>query len=190
MTLPVKAGRRLRATLLTQAALPASMDEAAKKTTLRMVPYGLYLMGARRKDVKDVATDVNAFVASWLTQVSFKPPMVAVGVKRDAHSLEMIKESGVFSINVLGSDQKEFATKFFKDLEVTDKTMSGQPYTRDGPTGCPILPDTPASFECEVVHVYEGENDHAVVVGKLVDATLRKEAKPLTHAETGWHYAG
>jgi flavin reductase (DIM6/NTAB) family NADH-FMN oxidoreductase RutF len=167
------------------------MDEAAKKAALRMVPYGLYLMGVRRAEVRDVARDLNAFVASWVTQVSFKPPMLVAGVKRDAHSLEMIKESRVFTLNVLGSEQKDFAARFFKDLVVTDKEMAGAPYERGAKTGCPVLLETPAHVECEVVEVYEGENDHAVVVAKVVDAQVRKEgARPLTHAETGWHYAG
>ena len=43
-------------------------------------------------DVRDASTDLNAFIASWVTQVSFKPPMIVVGVKRDAHSNAMVKE--------------------------------------------------------------------------------------------------
>lgn len=166
------------------------MDEAARKKTLRMVPYGLYLVGVRRKDVADVKTDLNAFVGSWVTQVSFKPPMLVLGVKRDAHSLAMIKESGVFTLNLLGSDQKELAQKFFKDLAVSDTDMAGVPYRRGLWSGAPVFPDTPAHVECEVAHVYEGENDHAVVVGKIVAWEHRRDAGPLTHAETGWHYAG
>lgn len=166
------------------------MDEAAKKKTLRMVPYGLYLMGVRRAEVRDPAQDLNAFVASWVTQVSFKPPMVAVGVKRDARSNEMVKESKVFTLNVLGSDQKELAQRFFKDLAVTEKDMDGVPYERGAATGCPVFPDTPGHVECEVVHVYDGENDHSVVVARVVEAAHRREARPLTHAETGWHYGG
>jgi flavin reductase (DIM6/NTAB) family NADH-FMN oxidoreductase RutF len=166
------------------------MDETARKKTLRMVPYGLYLVGVRRKRVEDASKDLNAFVGSWVTQVSFKPPMLVLGVKRDAHSLEMILESGVFTLNVLGSEQKDLAQRFFKDLAVTDKEMSGVPYARGTATGCPVFPDTPAHVECEVAHVYEGENDHAVVVAKVVAWEHRFEAKPLTHAETGWHYAG
>ncbi len=166
------------------------MDEASRKKVLRMVPYGLYLVGVRRREVKDVAKDLNVFVGSWLTQVSFKPPMLVAGFRRDAHSLEMVKESGVFTVNVLGSDQKDLAARFFKDVPVTDKEMAGVPYVRGAHTGAPVLPDTPAHVECEVVHVYEGENDHAVVVAKVVAWEHRREAKPLTHAETGWHYAG
>src|SRR5687768_5052178 len=95
------------------------MDEAARKKALRMVPYGLYLMGVRRRDVHDLSKDLNAFVASWVTQVSFKPPMLVVGVKRDAHSNEMVREARVFTLNVLGHDQKDLAQRFFKDQPVT-----------------------------------------------------------------------
>lgn len=165
------------------------MDEAARKQALRMVPYGLSLMGVRRKEVKDVATDLNAFVASWVTQVSFKPPMLVVGVKRDTRSNAMLKESGVFSLNLLGAEQKALAATFFKEVAVTPTHMSGVPYSA-GKTGCPIFPDTPAHVECEVRHVYDGENDHSVVVAEVVDAQHRRDAKPLSHAETGWHYAG
>lgn len=155
-----------------------------------MVPYALYLMGVRRKEVRDASTDMNAFVASWVTQVSFKPPMVVIGVKRDAHSNEMLKESGVFTLNILGAEQKDLAVKFFKDLVVTPTQMSGVPYVAGKHTGCAVFPDTPAHIECVVKHWYDGDNDHSVVVAEVVDVEHRRDAKPLTHAETGWHYAG
>ena len=47
------------------------MDEAAKKTALRYIPYGLFVIGT-----KDESGKVNAFAANWLTQASFKPPLV------------------------------------------------------------------------------------------------------------------
>jgi flavin reductase (DIM6/NTAB) family NADH-FMN oxidoreductase RutF len=166
------------------------MDETQRKKALRMVPYALYLMGVRRKEVKDASRDLNAFVASWVTQVSFKPPMVVVGVKRDAHSNEMVKEAGVFTLNILGAEQKDLAQKFFKELEVTATTMSGTAYRAAEHTGCPVFPETPAHVECVVKHVYDGENDHSVVVAEVVGVEHRRDAKPLTHAETGWHYAG
>lgn len=166
------------------------MDEAQRKKALRTIPYGLYLMGVRRAEVRDVATDLNAFVASWVTQVSFKPPMLVVGVKRDTHSNEMLRESRVFTLNILGAEQKDLAQRFFKDLVVTGTEMSGVPYRRGAATGCAVFPDTPAHVECEVVDILDGENDHSVVVAKVVDVEHRRDARPLTHAETGWHYAG
>lgn len=160
------------------------MDETQRKKALRMVPYGLYLMGVRQGDT------LNAFVASWVTQVSFKPPMLVVGVKRDAHSNAMVHDARVFTLSILGAEQKDLAARFFKDQPVTPTHFGETPYVRGEHTGCPVFPETPAHVECVVEHIYDGENDHSVVVGRVVDAVHRREAKPLTHAETGWHYAG
>src|SRR5215470_15076521 len=51
-----------------------SMDANAKKTTLRMIPYGLYVLTAAGKDGQVGAATVN-----WVTQASFAPPLVVVG---------------------------------------------------------------------------------------------------------------
>ena len=49
------------------------MDPNAKKTTLRMIPYGLYVLTAAHPDGRVAAGTVN-----WVTQASFEPPLVAV----------------------------------------------------------------------------------------------------------------
>lgn len=165
------------------------MDEAAKKHTLRLIPYALYLVGAREPSPKG-PQDLNAFVGSWVTQTSFKPPLVAFGVKRDARSHAMIKKSGVFTLNLLASDQKEVAVRFFKDLVVDEKTMGGLEY-RLGATGAPVFPALAAFVECRVVAFHEDGGDHDLVVGEVVEAGVHQPgARPLTHGETGWHYGG
>jgi flavin reductase (DIM6/NTAB) family NADH-FMN oxidoreductase RutF len=165
------------------------MDEAARKKALRMIPYGLYLLGCRRADVRG-PEDLHAYVVSWVTQTSFKPPMVVVGVGKESHANGLVKESRVFSLNVLGADQKDLAKRFFKEIERTDGHLGGTPIVRGPLTGCPLFTELPASIECEVAHVYDGENDHSVVVGKVVGVEHRRDAKPLTTSETGWAYAG
>ena len=56
------------------------MDADAKKTALRMIPYGLYVLTAAGKDGRKSAATVN-----WVTQASFAPPLVAVGEIGRAH---------------------------------------------------------------------------------------------------------
>ena len=46
------------------------MDEGAKKTALRMIPYGLYVLTAEDEDQNISAATVNG-----VTQASFKPPL-------------------------------------------------------------------------------------------------------------------
>ena len=56
------------------------MDQDAKKTVLRMIPYGMYVLTTKSKD----GNDVGAATVNWLTQTSFSPPLIAVGVKADS----------------------------------------------------------------------------------------------------------
>ena len=55
-----------------------SLDLDAKKTLLRKIPHGLFICGVREGD------EVNGFTASWVTQGSFEPPMVVMGVRADS----------------------------------------------------------------------------------------------------------
>jgi len=144
------------------------MDEDAKKTALRSIPYGLYVLTARTE-----SGDVTAATVNWVTQASFKPPLVVVGVKADTHSYEVVKAAGSFVLNVLGKGQKDVAFAFFKTPEVDDERIGGLPY-RAGTTGAPVLEGPIAHIEARVVDRIE-RGDHAIVVGEVVDAGVAVE---------------
>jgi len=97
------------------------MDPNAKKTTLRMIPYGLYVLTAANK-----AGQVAAATVNWVTQASFEPPLVAIGVKADSHAHALIKESKAFALNVLGKGQQALAFTFFKPAELKGETISAR----------------------------------------------------------------
>jgi flavin reductase (DIM6/NTAB) family NADH-FMN oxidoreductase RutF len=144
------------------------MDANQKKTALRMIPYGLYVLTAQGKDGSRTAATVN-----WVTQASFEPPLVVVGVKADSHAKAVIGSSGSFALNFLGKGQQGIAYNFFKSVESDDKQIGGHPY-RPGTTGSPILEATPAFVECRVLETIE-RGDHAIVVGEVVEAGVAKE---------------
>lgn len=144
------------------------MDADAKKTALRMIPYGLYVLTSEAKDGRVAAATVN-----WATQASFAPPLVAVGVKADSGAHDIIKESGSFALNVLGKDQQGLAFTFFKSLEREGDTIGGQSFSA-GVTGAPVLADAPAFVECKLVDTVE-KGDHSVFVGEVVEAGVRAE---------------
>ena len=130
------------------------MDANAKKAALRMIPYGLYVLTAKGKDDAVAAATVN-----WVTQASFTPPLVVVGVKTDSHAHALIKESKAFALNVLGKGQGPMAFAFFKPATREGQTISGEPF-RSGTTGAPILERTPAFVECRLVDSVE-RGDHS-----------------------------
>jgi flavin reductase (DIM6/NTAB) family NADH-FMN oxidoreductase RutF len=144
------------------------MDADHKKTALRMIPYGLYVLTAQDKSGARTAATVN-----WVTQASFEPPLVVVGVKADSHPKTVIGAAGSFALNFLGKGQGEIAYAFFKSVESDDHQIGGQAY-RSGSTGAPILQAAPAYVECRVVETIE-KGDHVIVVGEVVDAGVAQQ---------------
>jgi flavin reductase (DIM6/NTAB) family NADH-FMN oxidoreductase RutF len=144
------------------------MDADQKKTALRMIPYGLFVLTAQDKSGARTAATVN-----WVTQASFEPPLVVVGVKADSHAKTVIGASGSFALNILGKGQEGIAYAFFKSVESDGQQIGGQPY-HAGKTGSPILTATPAYVECRVVETIE-KGDHAIVVGEVVEAGVGQQ---------------
>jgi len=143
------------------------MDEDKKKTTLRMIPYGIYVMTAKDND-----GNVGAGTVNWVTQTSFDPPLVAIGVKTDSGLYASTKAAMSFALNMLGKGQQGIAFGFFKPAEVDGETISGEPVT-EGSTGSPLLSNAPAAVECKVVEIVE-QGDHHIVVGEVIDVHQSK----------------
>lgn len=155
------------------------MDANAKKTALRMIPYGLYVLTAEDADGTVAAATVN-----WVTQASFQPPLVAVGVKADSGAHAAIKASGAFALNVLGKGQQGAAFAFFKPAVREGDRINGEAYRR-GSTGSPILASVPAYVECRLTGTLE-LGDHSVFVGEVVDAAVTAEISGRPDDATLW----
>ncbi|MCL4243224.1 MAG: flavin reductase family protein [Dehalococcoidia bacterium] len=161
------------------------MDEqtaAAKKTILRMIPYGLYVLGVQKGD------EVSAAAINWVTQTSFTPPLIVMGVKKDSGAYALLKESGQFALSFLESGQGDIGYAFFKPTTVDGDTINGQAIERHQ-TGAPVISAAPAFVEGKLV----GEvdlGDHSCVVGEVTHAVLKRESKVLTLEELGVKYGG
>ena len=143
------------------------MDANVKKTVLRMIPYGLYVLTAKGKDDTVTAATVN-----WVTQASFAPPLVVVGVKADSHP------------HPIGKDQGAMAFTFFKPATREGQKISGEPF-RWGTTGAPILERAPAFVECRLVDSVE-RGDHSIFVGEVVEAGQAKAPEGRADDATLW----
>jgi len=138
------------------------MDADKKKMALRMIPYGIYVLTAKAGD-----GEVSAATVNWVTQISFDPPLVAIGVKAYSGAYQTLKKAGSFALNFLGKSQQGAAFTFFKPAEVEDGKISGEA-CRDGSTELPVLASALACVEFKVVEIVE-RGDHHIVVGEAVD---------------------
>ena len=158
------------------------MDETAKKSILRKIPYGLYVIG-----VKD-GESYHAFTGSWFSQCSMKPPRVMLGVRHGTHSLDMIRHGKVFSVNWMSKEDKKVLEQFFKATPATGNRFGDLTY-QIKTTGAPVLDKALSFIECEVAHIHEA-GDHSIVIGEVVNAEVRSDEHPLVMGDTPWHYGG
>ena len=146
------------------------MDPEQKKKALRKIVHGVYVIGVKAADGA-----ISAFTANWLSQASFKPPLVMLAVKTDSSSFPVIRECGKFSVSILEEGQKAVAGTFFKKPELADGKLAGYPVEFHS-TGAPVLSDAPAFVECEVRDSVN-RGDHAVIVAEVINAGRKRDGR-------------
>ena len=170
------------------------MPEENAAPALDLMNYGMYVIGSRGPH------GLNVMAAHWLMQVSFSPRMVALSLERDARTLENIHETRVFSVNVMGQNSVELLRKVLQPAnpqKVLGRKAGAVPPVdklagvdhKLMATGCPILHDALAWFECEV----EGGipvGDHTLVVARVLDGGQIGAGRPLRDDDLGWTYSG
>lgn len=158
------------------------MDPETKKKALRMFTYGMYVVTVADRE------QVAAGAVNWLSQASFQPPLLMVGIKVESNLHRLMRASGSFAVNILAEDQKDLASAFFGPAKIAGKTINGYAF-ETGETAAPLLLDAPAFLEARVVGSVE-RGDHTVFVAEVVNAGVRRQAKPLDMWTTGWYYGG
>ena len=149
-------------------------DEIAN--LFKSITQGIYVVG-----VHD-GQDNNAFTASWLMQVSFRPMMLALSINPGHWSYRLLKNSGEFAVSVLAKDQIELAAHFAS--RASSKKLSAVSWGTHR-TRAPVLTDALAFFECELDHETDA-GDHKLVLGRVINGELLDpNAIPMTYADTG-----
>lgn len=160
------------------------LDPAAKKVALRAINYGLYVVTATD------GSDYGAAGVNWLSQASFEPPLIMVGVKDDSGTAALIDKTGKLAVSVLGEDQLDVGKAFFRSTTVEGDQINGHRFEPGPETGCPLLVELPYWFEATVTDTV-ARGDHTVYVAEVVSAGVRDDSvTPLLLRSTGMNYGG
>jgi flavin reductase (DIM6/NTAB) family NADH-FMN oxidoreductase RutF len=127
----------------------------------------------------------NALTVSWASPVAFEPPHFMIAVDRHHYSVDFIRSTKNFAVNVLREGQERLAGQFARQSMTKEDKLEGVS-TREGVTGAAILNDALAYFDCEIVSI-DDIGDHLMVVGKVVDGGVLHDGKPL-QASVGLRY--
>jgi flavin reductase (DIM6/NTAB) family NADH-FMN oxidoreductase RutF len=124
-------------------------------------------VGAFATGVTVVTTDLHGAPAGMtlnsFTSVSLDPLLILVSLAHRTRTLETIRDSGKFAVNVLHRNQRDVALAFAKP---------GAPfpdgYTVRDPHGYFVVMHALAIMRCALYGVHEA-GDHDLVVGEVID---------------------
>ena len=140
---------------------------------LRYLTHGVYVLGTRR------GRQSNAMTAAWVMQASERPPCVAVAVRGDRYSHDLILESTTFALSILREDQVDVATHFSDTSGEYHDKLQEDPYGLT-PVGSPFLLDCLAYIDCKVMDTVRA-GDHTLVVGEVTAGDALDDSYPLIY---------
>lgn len=156
--------------------MEAMSDDVA--ALFRRVTQGVYVIGVAHGTARD------AFTASSLAHASYQPPLLSLAVNPRHASYRILRQSRNFAISVLDADQVGLARHFGEDPAAIGDKLDGVA-CHPGSCGAPILDESIAHFECEVVSDSPA-GDHRLIVARVFAGRLAKpDAQPLIYAATG-----
>jgi flavin reductase (DIM6/NTAB) family NADH-FMN oxidoreductase RutF len=163
---------------------PESYDRLRRRVLWRM-PAGIYLLGSAAGGRRNLMTHNLAM------QVATEPKMLAVAVRNDAVTHELVHKGQVFSLSFVKREDRALVRAFTKPAtEGPGPSMLAGVAVRDGSTGAPVLDQAAAWLECEVRHEIS-VGDHTLFVGEVVDCSAPDEEAPVLRMEdTRLNYGG
>src|ERR1700723_113233 len=159
------------------------MDVNTKQKNCRLLTNGVYVLTSREGDRYGAAT------VTWVSQVSFKPPLIMAALRKDGSVFNCRAARGIAVLHIVGSEQQDIAQKFFAATKESGGLLNGEPYYA-GKTSAPVLKNLKAYLECKLVDVSEDYGDHAIAILEVVEAGNHGDVVPLVVSDSPWKYGG
>ena len=113
-------------------------------------------------------TQRSGMTASSFTSIALEPPLILVCLHKQAATSELIRETGIFGVSLLGEGQEQISSQFagyFELPEGTDRFHNVETFTQK--TGAPLLKDAIAWLDCKVFGIQDGAT-HWIIVGEVL----------------------
>jgi flavin reductase (DIM6/NTAB) family NADH-FMN oxidoreductase RutF len=116
--------------------------------------------------------DAGVLAVAWINVVSSAPPTVAMGLRESRHTLQLIRSSGSFTVNVPPASL--VAAVDFCGLATGHKTAdkiasAGLTLAPSAQVAAPLIEQCPFNLECRVTEEVE-VGSYRVVLGEIVEA--------------------
>jgi flavin reductase len=150
-----------------------AVDVSAFRRAMGSFPTGVTVVTVASGDGNLHGITVNSF-----SSVSLDPMLVQVCLNEASRGIGLIERAGAFAVNVLSAGQQDISRWFANRYRPAGSTMfDGVPF-EPGVTGCPILVDAMASFDCRLRQSHRA-GDHLILLGEVVVLVHRPQLEPL-----------
>ncbi len=153
-------------------------DTSDLARALGRIPSGLFVVTAGKD------SETTGFLASFVQQLGFEPPVLGIAVKPGRPAAKLIAEHGAFSVAVVDQACKHLIGHFSRGFEPGTPAFEGIA-CGSSESGVPYPSDALAVLHCKLV----GEgcwSDHLLFVGEVVAGICRDQssgdlADPMIH---------
>lgn len=150
---------------------------------LAKLEYGVYVLTMGN------GVNGNAFTASWLSQISSDPPMIAVAIHNSHQSARLLGEMSSFAVNLLPQGQEAVAKAYYGPAESGYRKLDATKVGEAPKSGCPIIGGSVGYLDCRIVKRSPAGN-HTVLFGEVLAAELEKDVNILTSSGGNMRYFG
>ena len=147
------------------------MGKQSWKPGNMLYPVPAVLVSCRDKEGND-----NVLTIAWAGTICSDPAMVSISVRKERHSYPMIKESGVFVINLTTRDLVQ-ATDYcgVRSGRDVDKFKEMHLHEQESvKVAAPGIAESPVNIECKVKQVLE-LGSHDMFIAEVVNVQVSDE---------------
>ena len=142
------------------------VDPMALRAAMGSFLTGVTIVTARNEQGEPYGLTVNSF-----NSVSLNPPLVLWSLDLRNDKLDLFRNAGGFTVNIMRADQEELIWLFAR----TESERFADTDWHWGVSGQPVLHNTLLSLECREWAEYPG-GDHTIFVGEVVNINASEGA--------------
>lgn len=113
----------------------------------------------------------DALAVAWIGIASGRPPSLAMALRKTRRTLELIRETGEFTVNIPRASQADVVDYFGiasgRDTDKFDDT--GWTLQPSALVSAPLIAECPYNLECRVTHEVD-IGDYALVIGEILES--------------------
>ena len=135
-----------------------------------------------------VTTQLNeqrvGITASSFSSLSLEPPQILICVAKKLYTHQLIEQSRIFAVNILGVEQLEWGMRFAGMIPEIEDRFQGIDVQR-AVTGAPILTNALAWLDC-ILRDSHDSGDHTIFIGEVMATQATAQGNPLLYYQRNW----